>query len=285
MAGLGLVLATALILSMPATEAAEAQINVEDDAGLWVHLPRPAQRIVSLSPHLTEMLFELGAGDLIVGTVSHADFPARAQRIPRVGDAFSVNVEAVVELAPDLIIAWQTGGANRALQKLRGLGYPIYINEAPSLASIAVSARKIGRLVGQEHRGGELADRFLTRLAELRQRPDRTRVFFQISDENLFTVNRTHLIGQALSLCGGANIFAEVSTQVPLVSQESVLSANPAVIFYTRLPGDRDGTWVSRWSSMLADARLIAIDPNVISRPSLRMLDGVELICSGIAGN
>ena len=105
MAGLGLVLATALILSMPATEAAEAQINVEDDAGLWVHLPRPAQRIVSLSPHLTEMLFELGAGDLIVGTVSHADFPARAQRIPRVGDAFSVNVEAVVELAPDLIIA------------------------------------------------------------------------------------------------------------------------------------------------------------------------------------
>jgi len=285
MAGLGLVLATALILSMPATEAAEAQINVEDDAGLWVHLPRPAQRIVSLSPHLTEMLFELGAGDLIVGTVSHADFPARAQRIPRVGDAFSVNVEAVVELAPDLIIAWQTGGANRALQKLKSLGYPIYINEAPSLESIAASARKIARLVGQERRGGELADEFLTRLAGLRQRPDRARVFFQISDENLYTVNRTHLIGQALSLCGGANIFAEVSTQVPLVSQESVLSANPAVIFYTRLPGDRDGVWVGRWSSMLVDARLIAIDPNVISRPSLRMLDGVELICNGIVGN
>jgi iron complex transport system substrate-binding protein len=270
---------------MPVTATAEMQINVKDDAGLWVHLPRPAQRIVSLSPHLTEMLFELGVGDLVVGTVSYADFPKQAQGIPRIGNAFSVNVEAVVELAPDVIIAWQTGGANRALQKLRSLGYPIYINEAPSLESIAASARKIARLVGQEHRGGELADSFLTRLAELRQEPGGKRLFFQISDENLYTVNRTHLIGQALSLCGGTNIFADVSAQVPLVSQESVLSANPEIIFYTLVPGDRDGDWVGRWSSMLVNTQLIAIDPNVISRPSLRMLEGIELICNGIVGN
>ena len=139
---------------LSANEAiADADISVEDDAGFQVSLARPAQRIISLSPHLTEILFELGAGDLIVGTVSFSDYPIAARSIPRIGDAFSVNVESVVELAPDLIVAWQTGGANRALKKLRSLGYPIYINEAPSLESIASTVRQLARLLGDEIKG------------------------------------------------------------------------------------------------------------------------------------
>jgi len=269
---------------LSANEAiADADVSVEDDAGFQVSLARPAQRIISLSPHLTEILFELGAGDLIVGTVSFSDYPIAARSIPRIGDAFSVNVESVVELAPDLIVAWQTGGANRALKKLRSLGYPIYINEAPSLESIASTVRQLARLLGDEIKGEQLAEAFLARLAQLRQAKSSELVFFQISDENLYTVNSTHLIGQALALCGGANIFADVSTQVPLVSQESVLSANPKIIFYTLNPGENPGHWAERWATMLSETRLIPIDPNLISRPSLRMLDGVELICSSIA--
>jgi iron complex transport system substrate-binding protein len=258
-------------------------IEVQDDTGRWLRLAAPVQRIVSLSPHLTEMLFDLGVGDRVVGTVSYSDYPQAAQQIPRVGDAFSVNVEAVLALAPDIVIAWQTGGANRALEKLRSLGMPIYVNEAPTLASIAASARQLSLLAGVGPRGEQLAVSFEQRLQKLRRPQGPTRVFFQISDQNLYTVNNQHLIGQALNVCGATNIFGGVDVPVPLVSQEAVIGAGPQLIFYTQLPGQQAGDWVDRWAALLPGVSLVPIDPNIISRPSLRMLVGIELICKAIS--
>ena len=269
-------------------------VAVIDDLGNKVVLKLPATKVVSLAPHLTEILFELGVGHKIVATVSYADFPAQAKLIPRVGDAFSVNVEQVVALQPDIIFAWQTGGANKSLNRLEDLGFTVFKNEAPSLEGIANTVEQIGRLVGEVEIGQRLSDGYRTRLRQLAEGPaedashipEPTRVFFQISDQDLYTVSGQHLIGQAINLCGGVNLFDQVPISVPLANLESVLKGQPELIFITRIPGAPASSWEGKWNKLIGkDVRVIPIDPNLISRPSIRMLDGIEFMCSAIRAN
>ena len=270
---------------------ASDRLDVVDDLGNRVTLESPAMRIVSLAPHLTEILFELDVGDNVIATVSYADFPEEAKLIPRVGDAFSVNVEQLVAMQPDIIFAWETGGVNKSLRRLEDLGFTIFRNEAPSLLQIANTVQKIAALVGKADTGQRLADQYRARLAQLAQfsaknesvKEDSIRVFFQISDQDLYTVSGQHLIGQAINLCGGVNLFDSVPISVPLANLESVLRGQPDIIFITRLPESPVSTWEGRWSKLIGNnLRVYPIDPNLISRPSTRMLDGVELMCDVI---
>ncbi len=264
-----------------------------DDLGNQIVLESPAVRIVSLAPHLTEILFELGVGDNIIATVSYADFPVEAKQIPRVGDAFSVNVEQLVAMQPDIIFAWETGGANKSLKRLESLGFTIFRNEAPTLAGIADTIEQIAVLVGKAEAGLLLSHQYRARMAQLARVPvingstevNSARVFFQISDQDLYTVNGQHLIGQAIKLCGGENLFEGVPISVPLANLESVLRGQPDIIFITRLPATPASPWEDRWGQLLGDrTQILPVDPNLISRPSTRMLDGVEFMCSAIRG-
>jgi iron complex transport system substrate-binding protein len=283
------------VLAIERIEADDNEIKpivAVDDMGNRIKLVAPAKRIVSLAPHLTEILFELGVGDNVVATVSYADFPDAAKLIPRVGDAFSINVEKVVALQPEMIFAWETGGANKSLQRLEKLGFKIFKNEAASLKGIANTVRNIGILVGEAERGQKLSSRYLKALKRIRlaRTPSEEssldsplKVFFQISDQDLYTVSDRHLIGQAINLCGAENLFADVPISVPLANLESVLKGQPNIVFITRLPGGPVSSWEGRWKKLLgSQVQLIAIDPNSISRPSLRMLDGIEFMCSAI---
>ena len=155
---------------------ASERLEVVDDLGNQVMLESPAVRIVSLAPHLTEILFELGVGDNVIATVSYADFPEEAKLIPRVGDAFSVNVEQLVAMQPDIIFAWESGGVNKALKRLENLGFTIFRNEAPSLAGIANTIEEIAVLVGKADTGQRLSNRYRARLTQLAQFPRQERV-------------------------------------------------------------------------------------------------------------
>lgn len=264
-----------------AVPLAAAPVTVEDDIGRTVRLSAPAKRVVSLAPHLTEILFALGVGDRIVGTARYSDYPEAATRIPRVGDAFSVNVESLIALSPDIVFAWYTGGANRALEKIGALGVPIYYNEAPRLDDIGDSVRRMARLVGRSDTGEALAAAFERELLDMRRESeDPVIVFFQISDQNLYTVNGDHLIGQAIRLCGGENLFADARAPVPLVSKEAVLAGDPDLIVITRVPGSPPSSWVAEWQKFDTLAgKVRTIDPNLISRPGLRMTEGIEAMC------
>lgn len=265
-----------------AASAMAAPITVTDDIGRTITLAAPAERVVSLAPHLTEILFVLGAGDRIVGTVRYSDYPEASRKIPRLGDAFSVNVESVLALKPDIVFAWRSGGANRALDRLESLGVPVYFNEAPRLEDIGRSVVNIGRLVGREQAGLEFADRFARGLQALKRDagPNPVTVFFQISDQSLYTVNGTHLIGQAITHCGGRNLFAETAVQVPLVSKEAVLAGRPDLIVITQVPGAPPSSWVSAWQKYDSlKGKVRTIDPNLISRPGPRMLQGIGEMC------
>ena len=259
-----------------------ADITVVDDSGTTVVLAEPAGKIVSLSPHLTELLFSLGVGDRIEATVDFSDYPEAALNIPRLGNAFSVSVEAVIEQSPDLIVAWMTGGNHRTFEQLRALGYPVFVNEASSLVGIAVAVQQLGILVGKPERGLELAENFRVDLESLRQSSSGAgspKVFFQISDAQLYTVNSQHLIGQAIEVCGAENIFSDVEFFVPMVSYESVVERNPDVLVVSSPYPGYKSAWDDRWNDLGWSGRVRTIDASLITRPSLRMLEGIEMLC------
>ena len=259
-----------------------ADITVVDDSGMTVVLAEPAGKIVSLSPHLTELLFSLGVGDRIEATVDFSDYPEAALNIPRLGNAFSVSVEAVIEQSPDLIVAWMTGGNHRTFEQLRTLGYPVFVNEASSLVGIAVAVQQLGILVGKPERGLELAENFRVDLERLRQSSSGAgspKVFFQISDAQLYTVNSQHLIGQAIEVCGAENIFSDVEFFVPMVSYESVVERNPDVLVVSSPYPGYKSAWDDRWNDLGWGGRVRTIDASLITRPSLRMLEGIKMLC------
>ena len=259
-----------------------ADITVVDDSGTTVVLAEPAGKIVSLSPHLTELLFSLGVGDRIEATVDFSDYPEAALNIPRLGNAFSVSVEAVIEQSPDLIVAWMTGGNHRTFEQLRALGYPVFVNEASSLVGIAVAVQQLGILVGKPDRGLELAESFRVDLERLRQSSSGAgspKVFFQISDAQLYTVNSQHLIGQAIEVCGAENIFSDVEFFVPMVSYESVVERNPDVLVVSSPYPGYKSAWDDRWNDLGWGGRVRTIDASLITRPSLRMLEGIKMLC------
>ena len=245
-------------------------------------LAEPAEKTVSGSSNLTELLFSLGAGDRIKATVEFSDYSEAALKIPRLGNAFSVSVEAVIEQSPDLIVAWMTGDNQRTIEQLRSLGYPVFVNEASSLGGIAAAVQQLGTLVGKPERGLELAKKFrvyLERLRQLRSGLGSPKVFFQISDAQLYTVNSQHLIGQAIEVCGAENIFSDVEFSVPMVSYESVVERNPDVLVVSSPYPGHKSAWDDRWNDLGWSDRVRIIDASLITRPSLRMLEGIKMLC------
>ncbi|MDG2072232.1 MAG: helical backbone metal receptor [Pseudomonadales bacterium] len=260
-----------------------AEIKVIDDTGNAVTLAGPAKRIVSLAPHLTELLFSLNVGSRVVGTVRFSDYPEAAKSIPVLGDAFAISLESIVSSEPELVVAWHTGGANNIIERLRTLGIPVYVNEALDLKSIARSIKSLAVLVGKAEYGETLALKFedeISRLQEVYVSTNK-KVFFQISDQSLFTINDSHLIGQAISVCGVQNIFGDSPIPVPIVSKEVVLAADPEIIMISQPIDSERSPWIEKWSEIGGYAdRIRLIDPALISRPSLRMSKGIKELCS-----
>ena len=262
-----------------------ASVEVVDDLGIKVQLKSNPERIISLSPHLTELLFSLGVGEKIVATVAHADHPAAAKKIPRLGNAFSLSVEAIIELSPDLILAWSTGGNQTTLARLRELGYVIYVNEVGNLEGIGYSAARLGALVGELETGLQLESEYLQELSMIRSSEKSEsgfKVFFQISDKQLYTVNGAHLIGQSISVCGGQNIFGDLPLSVSMVSLESVVDADPDMVIVARPYEGFVTSWSDTWRRLGWDSRVRYIDASLVTRPSLRMIEGIKSMCKSI---
>ena len=262
-----------------------ASVEVVDDLGIKVKLKSNPERIISLSPHLTELLFSLGVGEKIVATVAHADHPAAAKKIPRLGNAFSLSVEAIIELSPDLILAWSTGGNQTTLARLRELGYVIYVNEVGNLEGIGYSAARLGALVGELETGLQLESEYLQELSMIRSSEKSEsgfKVFFQISDKQLYTVNGAHLIGQSISVCGGQNIFGDLPLSVSMVSLESVVDADPDRVIVARPYEGFVTSWSDTWRRLGWDSRVRYIDASLVTRPSLRMIEGIKSMCKSI---
>jgi len=209
--------------------------------------------------------------------------------VPRVGDAFRLDYEAIAELSPDLILAWRSGNPQGTQDRLRELGYRLVAMEPTRLEDVAAQLREIGDLAGTSDVANTAADDYFAGLAGLRQRYEAApliRVFYQVSAQPLLTVSRRHVIGQALELCGGENVFADLTQLTPVIGVESVLDAGPEVIMASR-SGTMDGqaeplsAWKS-WPSVPAVAadNLYIANADLLSRASVRLLEGIRQVCN-----
>mgnify|MGYP001371449353 CR=1 FL=1 len=261
---------------------ASQAITVPDDRGRELTLERPATRIVSLAPNLTELLFEAGAGEKLIGAVAYSDFPDAAQRIPRIGEASRLNIEEILDLKPNLVVAWKTGNNREDYEKLERLGLKVYVLEPDRIARIPNIIEDLGRLTGTETVADAAADTFRVKYADLQRRyAGRTpvRVFYQIWERPLMTINGAHFISDALRQCGGENIFASLPLLAPTVDIEAVIASDPQAILINASAGDPDN-W-RRWPTVTAArlGNLFTIHDDLISRPTSRLLDGMEQLC------
>ncbi len=253
----------------------------------------PAQRILTLAPHLTELAYTAGAGDRLAGAVEFSDFPVAAQTLPRIGDAFRLDHEAIAGLDPDLILAWQSGTPVEVIERLERQGYRVVTLSAGRLADIAASLRSIGRLAATEAVAEAAAADFERALDGLRAEATGrvpVRVFFQVTAQPLFTISDRHVIGEAIALCGGENIFGALAGPSPSVSPEGVIDAAPdAIIAVQHAPdpasAEQELDFWRQWTSVPAvrNGHLFLIDANLVTRPSVRFLDGMRELCAQIA--
>lgn len=279
----------ALLLALGAWSAAlAAAVTVRDDAGRELSLAAPARRVVALAPHLAELVFAAGGGDRLVGVMRYTDFPPEASRLPVIGDAFAVNLEAIAALKPDLLLVWQSGVNPRQQQALSDLGVAVYDSETDTVEGIAATLNRLGRLLGTEPAADAAARDVRTRWSALRTRYATrapVRVFYQLWDEPLMTVNRGHLIDQAITACGGVNVFAGEPTLTPTVSWEAAVAANPQLVVTgaSRDEPARLGGW-RRFARVDAVRRqqLVALDSEAMARMSPRFIDAAQLLCEAI---
>lgn len=246
-----------------------------DDAGNVIKLAHPAQRIISLAPDLTEILFAAGAGNKIVGTVQGSDFPTQAQKIPVVATFNGADLEKILALSPDLIVVWSEGSLARSLQKL---GIPVFLSHQTKLTDIPRTIKRLGCLAGTEKTADHAAMKFMQKYTELQKKfshKKNTTVFFEIWPKPLITVSKHNWINDAIELCGGKNIFADLNTSAPEVNMEAVFIADPDIIFGT------EKFW-QEWPQLKAVKlhHVFEINSDQIERAGPRILEGVEIMCN-----
>ena len=269
-----------------ACQWASAEVSVVDDSGATLRLAQPAQRIVTLAPHLAETVFAAGAGDKLVGTVEFSDFPEAVRKIQKVGGYSRLDLEAIAALKPDLIVGWSSGNAPAHLEKLRALGFPVYISQPNQIGDVANEIERLGILAGTEKAAQATATRFRERLADLQKRYSSrpaVRTFYQIWKEPLMTIGGKQIISDVVHLCGGENVFAQLETMAPTVTVEAVIAANPEAIVASGMNAARP-EWLDdwkRWTSITAVARdnLFFVPPELIQRHTPRLLEGAERLC------
>ena len=275
-----------LLTLLLAAGSAQAAIDIADDTGQALHLAQPAKRIVSLAPHITEMLFAAGAGNQVVGAVQYSDYPEAAKKIARVGGYTSVDMEKVAALKPDLVVAWKSGNRGAHLDKLRALGIPVFINEPRRIDDVARSIAQLGKLAGTDSAGEAAAQAFRKRHAALAAkysaRPP-VRIFYEAWNRPLMTINGEHLISDVIRLCGGDNVFAKLPMLAPTIDAEAVLAAMPEVIVASGM-GEGRPEWLDDWRKWtklpaVAQGNLFFIPPDQIQRHTPRILDGAERLC------
>ena len=274
--------------------SATAVRTVTDDSGRAVTVRSAPLRIVSLSPGGTEMLFAAGAGAQVVATVEYSDVPPEAKRVARIGDAVSIDLERLVRIHPDVVVAWPSGGNPAQREKIARLEIPVYEQQAQRLKDLAPSLRRLGALAGTE-REAEIAARGIeARLASLERtyagaegEARHPGVLLQVWNRPIYTVGGRHLLSDVLELCGARNVFADLPEAGPVVDIEAVIARDPDIIIAAGPPGESAG-WLADWKRFgtlkaVRNARLIAFEDQALSRLGPSVLDATEALCGAIS--
>lgn len=265
-----------LVLCLFPPLAFAAPLTVVDDLQRSVSLPDHARRIVSLAPYITELLYEAGAGDKVVATVEHSDYPPQAAGLPRIGDFQAVDFEALLALKPDLVIAWGSGTRRALWEKIESLGIPVFLSEPRALEDIADTLKRFGRLAASTQIAQKTADEYTASLRMLRRRhaaKEVFTVFYAIWHRPLMTVNGRHMISHALRVCGVENAFNDLGPLTAEISAEALFSRRiQAIVAGERVMSDLKGT-------VLPKVPVLSVDDKRLHRQTPRILEAIDELC------
>ena len=268
--------------------------TVSDDLARSVQVVAPPLRIVSLTPGATELLFAAGAGGQLIATVQYSSEPPAARAVPRIGDVAAIDMERLVALRPDVVIAWPAGGNPAQRAKIGALGIPLYQQQVARLADLPGSLRRLGALTGTQAVAEQAAAALEARLGALEHtysgaaaEGHRPTVLLQVWNRPIYTIGGRHLMSDALALCGARNVFADLPEPGPLVDTEAVIARNPDIILAAAPPGE-GAAWVADWQRFPALAavrqhRVVAFENQALSRLGPSVLDATEDLCRTIA--
>jgi iron complex transport system substrate-binding protein len=247
----------------------------------------PARRIVSLAPGITELIYAVGAEPFLVATVEYSDYPAEAKKIPRVGDAFRIDMEKLLALKPDLVLAWGSGTAATTIEQIKSLGVRVESLDVKHISEVSESLIKIGQMTGLQRNGIQAADIFDREMSALRglyQDRSPIDVFVEVNARPLYTVNGQHILSEVLTLCGGRNVFADLNQLAPIVGTEAVLKANPDVILSADDKLEQLQQDWQQWPQIKAVKKrhLYVVSPDTTTRATPRLLQGAKEVCQAL---
>ena len=284
-----------LILCMAAVAAVVWAVApawpVHDDEGRLISLAAPPQRIVSLSPGATAMLFAAGGGARVVGTPDFSVEPEPARGIARIGDSHGFDLERILALRPDLIVAWTGAFSAAQLLPFERAGLPVYRHRVARLDDVPTAIRRLGALLHTEAIADQFAAGLRARIGALRARYHRARpprLLLQVWDRPVYTLGGEQLISDAVEACGYRNVYAELRDAAPAVSLESIAARDPDVILALAADARSAQEWIAHWRALpqlravrherlqsFVDARLSRLGPEVV--------DASEALCAQLA--
>ncbi|MEL7298169.1 MAG: ABC transporter substrate-binding protein [Pseudomonadota bacterium] len=248
---------------------------------------RPASkqpRLVTLAPHLAELVHSAGAGDYLVGVSAYSDFPEGVSALPVVSDGFRIDAEALLASKPTLVLAWGGGGQVSSIALLEQLDIPFEVIESRRLGDVAPAIRRIGEIAGTRAAADPAAKAFEQAMSPSNREDsdsDEVSVFYQIGSEPIYTVSGEHFISDVLALCGGRNVFSTLDTAVATVSVESVVLADPEVLLGAGDSSQRRAVW-QQFSTMQAVSadNIYGVSGDVLGRPSARLVQAKAEVCA-----
>jgi iron complex transport system substrate-binding protein len=271
--------------------AATTRITVTDDSGRKVTVRYPPQRIVSLAPNTTAMLFAAGAGSQLVATIEYSGQPASESRLPKIGSEDAIDMERLIAARPDVVVVWPGGNDPAQIATIERLGVPVYRQETVTLDGIGESLRRLGRLTGTSSVADREASTLQARLATLREQYANVShpptVLLEVWDRPLYTVGGREMMSDALRVCGARNVFADLPERAPAIGIESVLARNPDIIIATAPPG-RGASWLAEWSRFpslraVRTGRLMAFEDQRFVGLGPGIIDATAAMCRKIA--
>ncbi|MBL8148865.1 MAG: ABC transporter substrate-binding protein [Blastocatellia bacterium] len=257
---------------------------VTDDLGRKVEVVRSVERIVSLAPSITETLFALGIGEKVVGVTSYCNYPSEAQSKTQVGDTLKPNIEQIISLKPDLVLITTASQLEQFTTKLSQAGIAVFVVKAQTVEDVFKSIASIGKLTGREQQAKAILDNMNSRIEAVKKKVEgktKPKVFIVIGTEPLITAGRDSFITDLVKIAGGDSISADVASEWPIYSAETVIAKKPDVIL---LPIDAHGSEAERRrlpeglheTPATKQGRTYTIDGELILRPGPRIVDGIE---------
>jgi iron complex transport system substrate-binding protein len=287
---LAIMLVALIGASVSASNITARKLTVVDDTGHRVTVSYPPRRIVSLAPGATEMLFAAGAGGQVVATDDASDEPPAARKLPKLGDLGNVDMERLIAMKPDVVVVWSYGTSPAQIALLSRLGLPVYREEPTTLAGIAASLERIGRLAGTGAAADRVAAALRAKLATLTMKYGRVRdpptALLEVWNTPLYTVGGRELMSDALRVCGVRNVFGDLPQASPAVSVEAVIGRNPDIIIAAAPPG-KGAAWLGAWRRFptlraVRSGRLLDFEDQRLSGLGPGAIDATAELCRKI---